>query len=224
MRFNHQGKTFDIHGPKICPHCHNGIAPSERCFSIGKLDNQIDICYSIWQCNHPDCLRIFCAANLLMQNGDSPFMNYLDGTPKGPHWPKTISELDSKFVTTYLQALEAENRGLDEISGMGYRKSIEYLVKDYCINKQPDIANEIEDLPLSQVINNHFGEPTEKDLKQLLLRATWLGNDMTHYLKYHDNFDIEDLKELIRLVMDEIHSIAQKRHYIENIQSKYKNS
>jgi hypothetical protein len=45
---------------------------------------------------------------------------------------------------------------------------------------------------------------------------------MTHYLRYHENFDINDLKQLIQLVMDEIHSIEQKRHYIENIQSKYK--
>lgn len=44
---------------------------------------------------------------------------------------------------------------------------------------------------------------------------------MTHYLKYHDNFNIDDLKQLIKLVVDEIHSITQKIYYIENIQSKY---
>ena len=112
--------------------------------------------------------------------------------------------------------------GLDEISGMGFRKSIKYLVKDYLIQRDSNLEGKIEDNLLAKVILENFTQPQENDLKDLLQRATWLGNDMTHYLKYHENFDINDLKELIQLVMDEIHSIEQKRHYIANIQSKYK--
>ena len=110
---------------------------------------------------------------------------------------------------------------LDEIAGMGFRKAIEYLVKDYLLQADSNLEGKIEDRPLAKVISENFNSQQETDLKGLLIRATWLGNDMTHYLKYHDNFDINDLKKLIKLVMDEIHSIEQKRHYITNIESKY---
>ncbi len=50
----------------------------------------------------------------------------------------TVNECNSKFIKTYLQSLEAESNGLDEIAGMGYRKAIEYLVKDWSIQENQD--------------------------------------------------------------------------------------
>lgn len=222
MNINYKGINYRIEGPKICPHCHNGIAPSERTQFIGTGPNQENLCYFIFECNYPECRSIFCAAYAILGGGASRFLGCLDGTPKDPIWPESIANLNSRFIETYIQSLKAESKGLDEISGMGYRKAIEYLVKDYVISQEPDKAETIADLALSQVISNNFNDKRESDLKDLLHRATWLGNDMTHYLRYHENFDINDLKELIKLVMDEIHSIQQKRHYIEAIQSKYK--
>ena len=54
-------------------------------------------------------------------------------------WPLSIKELKSgffegersKFIDVYNQSLEAEIKGLDEIAGMGFRKSLEILVKDF---------------------------------------------------------------------------------------------
>jgi hypothetical protein len=211
MLIRPQGQAYNVLNPDKCPHCHQGIEPKEiyTCsYSMRSL--------CIYQCTYRGCFKHFVA----VYTGNE-FSGFLDGTPDPPYWPNIILKMESKFIPTYLQALEAENRGLDEISGMGYRKAIEYLVKDYLIGRNAELKGVIEDQLLSKVISENFNHTQESDLKDLLKRAAWLGNDMTHYLKYHDNFDIKDLKELIKLVMDEIHSIEQKRHYIQNIQSKY---
>jgi hypothetical protein len=217
MNFTYQNFAIVVEDPSSCPHCHNGIEP-RLLFQTADLG----INYSIWKCTFRDCRKLFVANYRITGQGRAEFVDFLDGTPIGPYWPETIKKLQSKFIQTYMQALQSEYSGLDEISGMGYRKSIEYLVKDYLIHRNSSLAIQIEDALLAKVISEHFNEPQEADLKDLLQRATWLGNDMTHYLRYHENFDINDLKELIRLVTDEIHSIEQKRHYIANVQSKHK--
>lgn len=217
MKFFYDNFECKVDNPSQCPHCHNGIEPRMISQSIDKGIN-----YSVWKCTFRDCGNQFIAVHQVIGQGKAKFSGFLDGQPIGPHWPDTIRNLKSKFIETYNQALKAEYSSLDEIAGMGFRKAIEYLVKDYLIQRDSSLEGKIEDKLLASVIGENFNSPQETDLKDLLQRATWLGNDMTHYLKYHENFDINDLKELIQLVMDEIHSIEQKRHYIANIQSKYK--
>lgn len=222
MEFVFDNYTYNIENPSSCPHCHNGIEPMPFSQFSGKGPGNSFVSYSTWKCTFRESKRIFVAVHNLLGQGQATFKGFLDGTPIGPHWPESILKLESKFIETYMQALQAEYLGLDEISGVGFRKAIEYLVKDYLIQKDSSLKGKIEDTLLAKVISENFSDPQESDLKELLQRATWLGNDMTHYLKYHEKFDIGDLKKLIKLVMDEVHSIEQKRHYIANIQSKYK--
>lgn len=216
-------RKYDIEEPGVCPHCNNGMEPILE-FAISTYFNDPlgTGLYSIFKCTHRDCKRVFVAVYDVGPYNDNTLIGFLDGSPIAPHWPETIKNIPSKFITTYLQSLKAESLALDEIAGMGYRKAIEYLVKDYVLFKSPDLQGKIEDAPLASVINKNFTDNREGDLKELLQRATWLGNDMTHYLRYHESFDICDLKQLIKLVVDEIHSIEQKRFYIKNIQGKYK--
>jgi hypothetical protein len=217
MRIEYDNFASNVSNPSQCPHCHNGIEPRLIYQSIERAIN-----YSIWKCPFRDCGKLFIAVHQIVGQGQAKFVGFLDGQPIGPYWPETIKNLKSNFIETYNQSLKAEYSGLDEIAGMGFRKAIEYLVKDYLIQRDNSLTGKIEDKLLANVIGENFNTQQEADLKDLLLRATWLGNDMTHYLRYHDTFDINDLKKLIHLVMDEIHSIEQKRHYIANIQSKYR--
>lgn len=216
MRIIYNQFGCDVENPDQCPHCHNGIEPTLIKQSIEKAIN-----YSIWKCTFRDCGKQFVAVHEIIGQGLAKFVGYLDGAPIGPYWLDTIKKINSKFIDTYNQSLKAEYFSLNEIAGMGFRKAIEYLVKDYLIDRNSELQGKIEDKLLANVISENFKSPQEADLKDLLQRATWLGNDMTHYLHYHENFDLNDLKELINLVMSEIHTIEKKKHYIKNIQSKY---
>jgi hypothetical protein len=180
-----------------------------------------------WRCSNDQCRKIF-IANYKLDGQDFKFSRFLNGLPKGPDWPKPILDLrngnprnqeqpeQTRFITTYLQSLVAENSGLDELAGMGYRKSIEYLVKDWSIQNKPEDKNKIENSWLGAVINDYYSG----DLKEILERVTWLGNDQAHYNKIFEEYDIDILKELIELIMVELDRQYKKRHYIETIQKR----
>jgi hypothetical protein len=213
-------KNLTIEIPDICPHCHIANQPED----LGDVyDSTTDLLYTIWNCNAKICNKVFIVENV-GYNFSEYFVNrFLVGTSKSPIWPKPIldlkdskseSEEPSKFIKAYLQSLQAEAMGLDEIAGMGFRKSIEYLVKDWAIHNNPDEKDKILRLTLSQIINQYFSG----DIKEILERATWLGNDHSHYHKLFEEFNISHLKELIGLVMVELDREYRKKHYIENIE------
>ena len=123
--------------------------------------------------------------------------------------------ISSKFIKTYLQSLEAENYGLDELAGMGFRKAIEYLVKDWAIQNNPDKKEKIIDSWLGVAIKGYY----DGDLKEILERATWLGNDQAHYNRLFSEFDIDVLKELIDLIMVELNRQYKKGIHPSNYRS-----
>ena len=99
---------------------------------------------------------------------------------------------------------------------MGYRKSIEYLVKDWAIQQNPTDKEKIKSSWLASVITNYF----DGDLKDILERATWLGNDQSHYNKLFEEYDVSILKELIDLIMVELDRDYKKKHYISMIEKR----
>jgi hypothetical protein len=224
MNIKFQGATFYISHPNICPHCHVVNNPAHIWSSISVDTDSIPVYISSWQCANNECNKLFIAIH--KKNGSQfIFSRFLNGLPKGPDWPVPIAklksgnqvdgeeEIKSRFIKTYLQSLEAENYGLDELAGMGYRKAIEYLVKDWAIQNKPDDKVVIEGLWLGEVIKKYY----DGDLKEILERATWLGNDQAHYNKLFEEYDLEILKELIDLIMVELDRQFKKAHYIETI-------
>jgi len=92
--------------------------------------------------------------------------------------------------------------GLDEIAGVGYRKALEFLIKDYCITENSDAEEEIKTKPLMQVINSYMDEAPK--VKSCATKAVWLGNDETHYVRKWKDKEIKDLKILINLTIHHI--------------------
>jgi len=229
MQVTYNGKKLELEDPNICPHCHKINNPHHRWHSSSNDTDNKPVFITAWQCSNNECNKIFLV--LYEKTGTQKFESkrFLNGRPKGPDWPKPIADLkdgktidnespdQSKFIKTYLQSLEAEMHGLDELAGMGFRKSIEYLVKDWAIQNNPNDKDKIiEDLWLGQVIKEYY----DGNLKEILERATWLGNDQSHYNKLFEEYDVDVLKELIELIMVELDRQYKMDHYIQNIQNK----
>ena len=94
------------------------------------------------------------------------------------------------------QSEAAEAYQLGQIAGAGYRKALEFLIKDYAIKKNPEKEDEIKKSFLGNCINNFV---PDENVKECARRAVWLGNDETHYIRKWEEKDINDLKILIRL-------------------------
>lgn len=109
-----------------------------------------------------------------------------------------IENVSPTFVKIYNQALAAERFGLDLLNGIGYRKAIEFLIKDYLYHKLPDKRDEILNKQLWPCIQEYVDDPR---LQECARMATWLGNNETHYVRKWKDKDINDLKVLLKLTI-----------------------
>lgn len=106
-----------------------------------------------------------------------------------------IRNLSPQFVKIYNQASAAESTGLDEIAGLGYRKSLEFLIKDFAILEYADKADHIKSANLSLCIKTYIDNP---HIKTLAEKSAWIGNDEAHYIRKQGDRDISDMKAFIQ--------------------------
>ena len=98
----------------------------------------------------------------------------------------------------YNQALQAETIGLNEIAGLGYRKSVEFLIKDYAIYKNPEKEEEIKNTWMKVCIEKYIDND---NIKLLAERSDWIGNDEAHYVRKQEDRDIKDMKKFIKAMV-----------------------
>lgn len=116
--------------------------------------------------------------------------------------PEKVQILSPAFIQIYTQAVMAEKLKLNELTGMGYRKALEFLIKDYLVSKFPDKEHEIKAKYLVPCIKEYIEDTRIKGMAE---RAAWLGNDETHYFRKWQDKDLEDLKSLLRLTLHWLH-------------------
>jgi len=117
---------------------------------------------------------------------------------KEASFDKRLEELSPKFVSIYNQALAAECSGLDEIAGLGYRKALEFLVKDYAIHMHPSDAEKIKPMFLSPCIKQYIDNNRIVDLAE---KSAWIGNDEAHYIRKQDDLNVTNMKDFLQALV-----------------------
>jgi hypothetical protein len=135
--------------------------------------------------------------------------------PVAPLIPQEVAKVSPQFVEIFTQASKAEAFNLGAVAGVGYRKALEFLVKDYCVTKSPGKEDDVKKRPLAQVIEAYVDN---ENIKQCAKRAVWLGNDETHYVRTWIDKDIKDLKLLIKLTVGWIEHAIITEKLIEDMQ------
>lgn len=205
--------------PNICPHCDKGIDP----IIINKFPYRFyDLCNIIVTLKCPCCEQVFFVKYQIntmmfgcMQNKLYP-LEIIGGHKKSMDFSQEIKELSQSFIDNYNDAFVAEQAGCSHIVGIAYRRAFEFLIKDYAIKYNPSEIESIKKMNLSDCVKNYIKDVETRDL---LLRATWIGNDYAHYENKHTDIDLVDLKQLIELSMREIESEIKKKNYIAKIKS-----
>lgn len=201
-----------IEETESCPMCKTKIKPEELCFNFFK-DNQDNPFLSImFLCKH--CYRSFVSLYSLKRNDRNEIwaseLIYVEPNFYiKKEFDQDIIELSPMFTQVYNEALQAESLNMLEIAGIGYRKSFEFLVKDFFIKLYPteEAKTEIITTQLSKFFSDK--EPSKYKLRnemlnELALASAWIGNDYAHYCKKYQSFDIDDLKELINATLSQI--------------------
>lgn len=184
----------NVDEPNICPLCKHAIRPVTLSFNSYQDEKNNSFHCATYLCK--SCYKAF--LYLYYQPDDnSLFTRIIDFGPsrfEKRKFPSEVCSLSPRFVDTYNQAFAAEESQLAEIAGMGYRKALEILIKDYLIHKTPDDREVIVKTPLGTCINQRV---KSDNIKAVASRSAWLGNDQTHYEPLHLDRGIEDLKRFI---------------------------
>jgi hypothetical protein len=215
------GKSKNIHDqeiivqysdmlPDVCPICHTSNSP-KICYHAHSTINSSTRLEIIYQCAKLGCESLFIATYAPNPNGHFSLKSVKPITFEGPKFPEIIVNVSQTFLEIYTQAMAAETYSLTELTGIGLRKALEFLVKDFAISRNPEEKDKILSMLLGKCISDYLDD---NNLKQCARRAAWLGNDETHYLRKWENKDIADLKILIKLVVNWIENVLLTEKYI----------
>lgn len=178
-----------------CPLCHFALQPN--LLDARYVEGPDSGChlYITYFCTK--CRKVFLANYLQLSDGlNYHYANAFKLTPVTPNHEKftqQIKDLSPMFVSTYAQSQQAEASGLTEICGIGYRKALEYLVKDYLCHVDPEHEEDIK----KELLGKSIKRIDNSKVKILAERSTWIGNDETHYVRKHEDLDVSDMKRFI---------------------------
>ena len=203
-----------------CPHCERPIVTFTLNWTIGS-----DFYSSHGRC--PGCSNnsFFLLRIRDKQNQENPSDDtdiYIDPAPVlNATYNPCLDEISQNFGVLYRQAQQAELYGLDGLVGIGYRKAMEFLLKDWIISEHQDDRKKVIDLPLAQCIDIYI---TDTVLKEGIKRVVWLGNDETHYNRSWPEKDIDDLKKFLQAATERIASDVEFKKLPTTMPAKPKNA
>lgn len=130
-----QKRNENVELSSSCPCCGVSLFPDLLyAVCVDHDDMEEDIVYTFNHCQN--CDECFISKHPFDEENGDGFI-YASSSPVKSceqNFSEAITSLSPNFVSIYKQAALAESLGLDQICGIGYRKAIEFLVKDYTFN------------------------------------------------------------------------------------------
>jgi len=204
--------------PGQCPVCHRAQVPKELYFVSRSFDNGTAI-DGFYQCTFQPCGAGFLVTYDHRYNSATSRFVYVVSrlapeTPRPQNVPKGVADRSPSFVEILNQAEAASAAGLHQIHGIGLRKALEFLIKDFAKLEHPGKESEIEATPLATCIDRFVNDA---NVKLVSKRAAWLGNDETHYVRRWEKHDVESLRTLISLTANWIENVLLTRHFVDEM-------
>ena len=190
---------FNFHN--VCPHCNTTIRPIIQ--SIAGNETNSDYCFLTLSCTA--CEKYYYETFKFTYSYESSFGRSRAIFDSCATYPMPSPQIDlpdgiklyyPEFTRIYVQSAVAENLQLFEICGMGYRKALESLIKQYAVELFPDEKSKIDSELLLPTINRFASD----DIKALAIASAWLGNDHAHLIAKYPDCDLEQLKSFIKVL------------------------
>jgi len=200
---------IDINDPRQCMHC---LQTGVQNFITGVVtDGQHDKFNSVSLYTCPLCSSTTIHFSFIWREGmsiDGGIHTSVETFPvkldKTDNISPELEVMFTDFFEIYYQSQKAENENLNQLAGMGYRKSLEFLVTDYLLQYPVDDAPEDWLKNANTTLGNKISKIPSGRMQTLAKAASFLGNDETHYTRRHPEHDIESMKAFIRVLLTEI--------------------
>ena len=190
-----------------CPFCHSKVIPNY-------LFLHKDQVFAF--CPNSECERHFVLEFSGLSHGYTRILP--SSAPNQKAFGKTITRVSHDFIVIYNQAYYAEQVSLNQICGTGYRKALEFLIKDYLLSgideEETERREQIKNKFLGQCISEDI---TNEQIKIVAKRAAWLGNDETHYVRKWTEKDVSHLKQLIDLTIRWIENEIETKELLNDM-------
>jgi|ERR1700690_1219284 len=182
--------------PDHCPVCHVGIEALYQklahCTDSARLE-------MVFRCPREVCQSFFIARHFRdIYSGNYIYFGSYPFQPVDSKFSEHILRISPQFCTILNQARKAEKQEWKMIAGPGYRKALEFLIKDYLCLARPKDTEQIQKIQLGPCIENYVDNDK---VRATAARAAWLGNDETHYARKWEDKDLNDLKKLVDLTV-----------------------
>lgn len=215
MEIDIQSKAFEY--PTICSFCNR--TGDQECIEIIGISGEHEFdAVGVFYCKYckNSTVNFFINEKFYYMDEENAKTHYpyvltvADQSPRLTYQneiPEIVQAKYKDFFDIYNQAATAESSNLLHLAGMGYRKSIEFLVTDF-----------LKDYPTDDSVTHEWLENPETRLKQKieklpnqrLIRTgtaiAYLGNDETHYTSRHPDFNLQHMKKFIGLLIKELES------------------
>ncbi|WP_247926853.1 hypothetical protein [Streptococcus intermedius] len=203
MRFKAQinstvSKPVDVED--VCPNCKRPTNPHLVNSSYFPIDNDktsLVLTFRCLGCRHfwtEEFIATRFEINSYTDGYDIDHINVIPNLPSDIPISDDVEMISPIGKQIYIQALKAEQEKLDHIAGIGYRKALEFFVKDFSIITNPDDEEKIIKMPLKQVIEEYIND---EDLKTFALASTYIGNDEGHFYRKNPDKDLTHLKKYL---------------------------
>ena len=167
------------------------------------------------RCNNSVCREVMISVfDVDMNSNQYLDFKYIEGGKLPVRlFSENVSSISQDFIKIFNQSEIAEQQRLMEICGTGFRRSLEFLIKDYAIKITSGKEDEIKKMLLGNCIETFIDD---KKIKAIAKRAAWIGNDETHYERRWLDKNLADLKRLIELT---VHYIEMEQLYEKIIET-----
>lgn len=208
----------------ICPLCGYGFDMASSShhfhdyFSMDQLPFKV---ISLHCCSH--CHKLFVTEHEIWPQSNDRYFDRMqqtypmeiEGLGLSPI-PKSIQELSPRFIDIYMQVTMAKFHRLSEIYGMGMRKALECLIKDYALYKYPSLEDEIARKPLARCVTDFIDNDK---IQKLSTTCRIIGNNETHWRNQNTQEDIEIMERMLQNIMQYIQlelSVEEAEEYNAN--------
>ena len=198
----------ELEEPRICNHCdHTGQQIFVSGIALSKSLEKTDaICF--FNCYF--CQKTSIHFMSFVERNSYTWLKTVEVLPKSQMIERPITknaEMIKKFpefFEIYNQSQKAQDSELNQIAGMGFRKSLEFLVTDFLLAYPPKNVTEewLKDPKTS--LSNKIEKLENQRIKKISKAISFIGNDETHYTRRHPEHDVESIKTFIRALLSDV--------------------
>lgn len=201
--------------PKECPNCHHAILPIRNSSAVFKYAKETHLQVFSWKC--PQCFDNYVTFHT-RRNLSDVNARFLGITPplRKRVFSEQLTSLSPRFIEIYHQAASSEAENNLTLAAIGYKFSLEILVKDFAVIILNVPREEISDKSLYQCIEDYLPRMTYiASTKLIQLKGS---NFEHHYQKFEPEAFNEFkfyLNALIDLIAVELRLLSTSSSFSE---------